>query len=79
MKGIQKLAKQHGCYIIEDCVQAHGATINGKSVRSFGDIAAWSFYQDKIIATGGEGEMVTGSPVVNNVLRVVRVAPSLHQ
>lgn len=45
--------------IIEDCAQAHGAAIGGKSVGSFGTVGAWSFCQDKIMTTGGEGGMVT--------------------
>ncbi len=59
MEQICKLAKQNGIYVIEDCAQAHGAKINGKSVGSFGDISAWSFCQDKIISTAGEGGMVS--------------------
>ena len=45
--------------VIEDCAQAHGAEIDGESVGSFGDAAAFSFCQDKIISTGGEGGLVT--------------------
>lgn len=45
--------------IIEDCAQAHGALYKGQPVGSLGDVAAWSFCQDKIISTGGEGGMVT--------------------
>jgi dTDP-4-amino-4,6-dideoxygalactose transaminase len=45
--------------VIEDCAQAHGAEINGQSVGSFGDAAAFSFCQDKIISTGGEGGLLT--------------------
>ncbi len=45
--------------VIEDCAQAHGAEIGGRSVGSFGDAAAWSFCQDKIISTGGEGGLLT--------------------
>ena len=45
--------------LIEDCAQAHGATLHQRSVGSFGDIGAWSFCQDKIITSGGEGGMVT--------------------
>ena len=60
---IRALALKHGIYVIEDCSQAHGAKILEKgvfkSVGSFGDIATWSFCQDKIISTGGEGGMVT--------------------
>ena len=60
---IMKIASKHNLYVIEDCSQAHGAKIfhEGlyKSVGSFGDVATWSFCQDKIITTGGEGGMVT--------------------
>jgi len=59
MTGIAELARPRGIKIIEDCAQAHGARIGGRSVGSFGDIGAWSFCQDKIITTGGEGGMVT--------------------
>ena len=59
MESICALGKEFGLRIIEDCSQAHGASINGKKVGSFGDIATWSFCQDKIISTGGEGGMVT--------------------
>ena len=59
MNEILKLAKSQDIRIIEDCAQAHGAKINGKSVGSFGDISVWSFCQDKIISTAGEGGMVT--------------------
>ncbi|MFL2510580.1 MAG: DegT/DnrJ/EryC1/StrS family aminotransferase [Alphaproteobacteria bacterium] len=59
MKDISKYSKKRNIKIIEDCSQAHGAQINNQSVGSFGDVAAWSFCQDKIISTGGEGGMVT--------------------
>jgi dTDP-4-amino-4,6-dideoxygalactose transaminase len=59
MEGFAELARKHDLKLIEDCAQAHGATIDGKSVGSFGDFSAWSFCQDKIITTGGEGGMVT--------------------
>ena len=59
MEPILALAKKHDIAVIEDCAQAHGAKYKGKSVGSFGDVAAWSFCQDKIMTTGGEGGMVT--------------------
>ena len=59
MKKIMSFARKNNLYVIEDCAQAHGAKINRKSVGSFGDISAWSFCNDKIITTGGEGGMVT--------------------
>ena len=59
MDPIMALAKQSGLYVIEDCAQAHGARYKGRSVGSIGHIGAWSFCQDKIMTTGGEGGMVT--------------------
>ncbi len=59
MKSILKLAKENNLYVIEDCAQAHGAKYMGRSVGSFGDIGCWSFCQDKIMTTAGEGGMVT--------------------
>lgn len=53
------LASEFNLHLIEDCAQAHGAKYKGKSVGSFGDISCWSFCQDKIITTGGEGGMIT--------------------
>jgi len=61
MDGIMVMAKTHGFSVIEDCAQAHGGSIGGKSLGNFGDVAAWSFCQDKIMTTGGEGGMVTCS------------------
>lgn len=59
MDDIMALAKKHNIYVVEDCAQAHGAKYKGKSVGSIGHIGAWSFCQDKIMTTGGEGGMVT--------------------
>ncbi|MCB5161505.1 DegT/DnrJ/EryC1/StrS family aminotransferase [Marinomonas algarum] len=59
MDDIMALSQQHGFYVIEDCAQAHGAQYKGQSVGSIGHIGAWSFCQDKIMTTGGEGGMVT--------------------
>lgn len=59
MGPIMALAAQHGLKVIEDCAQAHGARYRGRSVGSIGDVGAWSFCQDKIMTTGGEGGMVT--------------------
>lgn len=59
MDPIMALARQHGLYIIEDCAQAHGALYKGRPVGSIGDLGAWSFCQDKIMTTGGEGGMLT--------------------
>ena len=59
MDAIMALAETHGLKVIEDCAQAHGAQYKGRSVGSIGHVGAWSFCQDKIMTTGGEGGMVT--------------------
>ena len=59
MDAIVALAKQHDFAVIEDCAQAHGARYQNKSVGTYGDVSAWSFCQDKIMTTGGEGGFVT--------------------
>lgn len=59
MDPIMTLAETHGVFVVEDCAQAHGARYKGRMVGSIGHIAAWSFCQDKIMTTGGEGGMVT--------------------
>jgi len=58
MDEIMALAAERGLVVIEDCAQAHGATYKGRPVGSFGHAAAFSFCQDKIISTGGEGGML---------------------
>jgi len=59
MDPIAELAREHGLRVIEDCAQCHGATYKGRPVGSLGDVGAFSFCQDKIMTTGGEGGMVT--------------------
>ncbi len=59
MGPIMALADQHNLKVIEDCAQAHGARYQGHSVGTIGHVGAWSFCQDKIMTTGGEGGMVT--------------------
>ncbi|UYM16416.1 DegT/DnrJ/EryC1/StrS family aminotransferase [Endozoicomonas euniceicola] len=59
MDDIMALAAEHNLFVIEDCAQAHGAHYKGRSVGSIGHIGSWSFCQDKIMTTGGEGGMVT--------------------
>lgn len=59
MNGFLDLARDRGLRLVEDCAQAHGASIAGRAVGTFGDINGWSFCQDKIVTTAGEGGMVT--------------------
>lgn len=58
MEPMMALAAKHDLIVIEDCAQAHGAAIAGKPIGSFGHAAAFSFCQDKIMTTGGEGGML---------------------
>jgi len=58
MDEIMTIANEFGLYVIEDCAQAHGAKYKDKPVGSIGHIGCWSFCQDKIMSTGGEGGMV---------------------
>lgn len=59
MDPIMSLAEQYDLCVIEDCAQAHGAIYRGRAVGSIGHVGTWSFCQDKIMTTGGEGGMVT--------------------
>jgi dTDP-4-amino-4,6-dideoxygalactose transaminase len=59
MDPILKFVKKNRILLIEDCSQAHGASYKGNKVGSFGDVSTWSFCQDKIISTGGEGGMIS--------------------
>jgi len=59
MDEIMALAESHDLFVIEDCAQAHGGQYKGRPLGSIGHVGAWSFCQDKIMTTGGEGGMVT--------------------
>jgi dTDP-4-amino-4,6-dideoxygalactose transaminase len=59
MDSIMSLARESSLAVVEDCAQAHGARYQGQPVGSMGHISAFSFCQDKIMTTGGEGGMVT--------------------
>lgn len=59
MDGFNALAEAHDLFLVEDCAQAHGARYRGRPVGGLGHIAAWSFCQDKIMTTGGEGGLIT--------------------
>lgn len=63
MDPIMTLANKRNLFVIEDCAQAHGARYKDCSVGSIGHVSAWSFCQDKIVTTGGEGGMVTTNDV----------------
>jgi len=62
LEDLSAFCKRKGIFLIEDCAQAHGAKYNGRSVGTYGDVSCFSFCQDKIISTGGEGGLL----VTNN-------------
>lgn len=59
MDALREVIGERSIHLIEDCAQAHGALYKGRPVGGLGDVAAWSFCQDKIMTTAGEGGMVT--------------------
>ncbi|BBG04085.1 MULTISPECIES: DegT/DnrJ/EryC1/StrS family aminotransferase [Pseudonocardia] len=59
--GLVALTERYGLALVEDCAQAHGARRDGVPVGRSGVVAAWSFCQDKIMSTGGEGGAITTS------------------
>jgi dTDP-4-amino-4,6-dideoxygalactose transaminase len=61
MDEIMDVSSEFNLYVIEDCAQAHGSKYKGKPIGAIGHIGCWSFCQDKIMTTGGEGGMVTTS------------------
>jgi perosamine synthetase len=72
METIMKIAEDHNLYIIEDCAEAHGAKHKGKRVGSFGDIACFSFYGNKIITTGEGGMCLTNDEELAGKMRILR-------
>jgi hypothetical protein len=61
VEALGQLCRERGIALVEDCAQAHGAAVDGRAVGSFGDASAFSFCQDKIMTTGGEGGLVVMS------------------
>lgn len=72
MSSIMKTAKDHDLYVIEDCAEAHGAEYKGRKVGTFGDIACFSFYGNKIITTGEGGMCLTNNEELAQKIRVFR-------
>lgn len=72
MDAIADIAKRHDLYVIEDAAEAHGAEYKGRKIGSFGDIACFSFYGNKIITTGEGGMCLTNSESLAMKMRVLR-------
>jgi len=72
MDAINDIAKKHNLYIIEDAAEAHGAEYKGKKVGSFGDIACFSFYGNKLITTGEGGMCLTDDEALAEKMKILR-------
>ena len=79
MDEINKIAKRHGLFVIEDAAEAHGSEIKGKKCGSFGDLAAFSFYANKTLTTGEGGMIVTDSSALTENCRYFRDHCFLHE
>lgn len=67
-----EIAKRHNLLVIEDCAEAHGAKFRGRMAGSFGDMACFSFYANKIITTGEGGMILTDDAGLADRLRLLR-------
>lgn len=73
MREIQKIAKDHGLYIIEDCAQSHGACFDSQMTGTFGDMGCFSFYPTKNLGAFGDGgAVVTNNPDIAEKIRMLR-------
>lgn len=65
---ITRLASKYGCKVVEDCAEAHGATIGTQFVGSLGHFGAFSFYGNKIFSCGEGGIVTTNSGVMTDLM-----------
>lgn len=72
MPRLMEISRRRNLRVIEDGAEAHGATCHGSKVGSFGDMACFSFYANKVITTGEGGMVVTDDPVLADRLRLLR-------
>jgi perosamine synthetase len=72
MDALMKIARRHNLVVIEDCAESHGATVRGRMAGSFGDMACYSFYANKVITTGEGGMVCTNDDALAARLRLLR-------
>ena len=72
MEEINRIAKKHNLFVIEDAAEAHGARVNGIKVGGLGDMGVFSFYGNKIITTGEGGMITTNNEALYQRLRFLR-------
>jgi len=78
MDQVLDIAHRHNLLVIEDCCEAHGATLKGKVVGSFGDMALFSFYVAHIIASGEGGMITTNNPKLADACRSIHTHGRRH-
>lgn len=72
MDRLMDIARRHNLLVIEDCAESHGATCRGRMTGSFGDMACFSFYANKVITTGEGGMVTTNDEQLAERLRLLR-------
>ena len=72
MDRLMEIARKHHLFVIEDCAESHGATVRGRMTGSFGDMACFSFYANKVITTGEGGMITTNDQKLAERLRLLR-------
>jgi perosamine synthetase len=72
MDRLMEIARRHNLIVIEDCAESHGATVRGRMTGSFGDMACFSFYANKVITTGEGGMVTTNDEGLAERLRLLR-------
>lgn len=72
MDALMEIARRHNLLVIEDCAESHGATCRGRMTGSFGDMACFSFYANKVITTGEGGMVTTNDDRLAERLRLLR-------
>lgn len=72
MDRLMEIAREHNLIVIEDCAESHGARVRGRITGSFGDMACFSFYANKVITTGEGGMITTNDEDFTERLRLLR-------
>lgn len=72
IRELREIARDNNLILIEDAAEAFGAMVDGKKVGTFGDAAAFSFCQNKVITMGEGGAMVTDSKEIYEKAKLIR-------
>jgi CDP-4-dehydro-6-deoxyglucose reductase, E1 len=72
LEAVSAFAKKHDLWLVEDCCDAVGATYNGQSVGTFGDLATVSFYPAHHITMGEGGCVLTEKPLLRTLVESFR-------